>query len=45
MKRANVAERLLALVDWSSLHAANGTGEVVERGLRELLASDRDFGQ
>src|ERR1041384_2282994 len=37
--RANAAERILATIDWSRLHASAGDGEGVGGGLRELLAA------
>ena len=40
MTSANTAERLLASIDWSSLHALEGGGKGVQDALRELLASE-----
>ncbi|AUX46694.1 uncharacterized protein SOCE26_082020 [Sorangium cellulosum] len=40
MASANVAERALALIDWSSLRAVGGDGEGVQRAIEELLLSE-----
>ena len=40
MKTSNVAERLLASIDWSILGALGGDGNGVQHALRELLASE-----
>lgn len=40
MTSANAAERLLASINWSSLRAAGGNGEGVQRAIEELFMSE-----